>query len=188
MAEKRPDSAETPTIGFEGRVEVIGDRTIVRLPEDASAQLPSRGQVATGVTVNGRDFDTVLEPDGRRGHWLSVGEQLRDELALHDGDLVTVEARPTKSWPEPEVPEDFQSALDDASDLDELWAGLTPMARWEWVRWVKATRNPETRERRVDVSISKLRSGKRRPCCFDLSSCTDPELAKSGKLIDADRR
>ena len=59
------------------------------------------------------------------------------------------------------------------------------MARWEWVRWVGATKNPQTRERRVEVSIDKLRNGKRRPCCFDLSSCTDPELSKSGKLIDA---
>ena len=33
------------------------------------------------------------------------------------------------------------------------------------------------------AEIDKLRGGKRRPCCFDLSSCTDPELARSGKLI-----
>ena len=57
------------------------------------------------------------------------------------------------------------------------------MARWEWVRWVGATKNPDTRAKRVDVSISKLRAGSRRPCCFDLSSCTDPELSKNGKLL-----
>ena len=57
------------------------------------------------------------------------------------------------------------------------------MARWEWVRWVNATRNTETRERRIEVSLSKMRAGKRRPCCFNLSSCTDPELSKDGKLL-----
>ena len=64
------------------------------------------------------------------------------------------------------------------------------MARWEWVRWVNATKNPDTRGRRVEVSISKMESGKRRPCCFDLSSCTDPDLSKSGKLLEpgGDRR
>jgi hypothetical protein len=56
------------------------------------------------------------------------------------------------------------------------------MARWEWVRWVRATANPATRQRRVEVSISKMDGGKRRPCCFDLAACTDPDLAKSGKL------
>ena len=96
-----------------------------------------------------------------------------------------MELTPTKAWPEPSVPDDLRAALDDATDLAETWDDITPMARWEWVRWVGATKNPQTRERRVEVSIDKLRNGKRRPCCFDLSSCTDPELSKSGKLIDA---
>ena len=34
------------------------------------------------------------------------------------------------------------------------------------------------------ISISKMRSGKRRPCCFNLTACTDPDLSKNGKLID----
>jgi hypothetical protein len=58
------------------------------------------------------------------------------------------------------------------------------MARWEWVRWVNATKNPDTRSRRVDVSISKMKSGKRRPCCFNLSACTDPDLSKNGRLLE----
>jgi hypothetical protein len=66
-----------------------------------------------------------------------------------------------------------------------LWKDITPMARWEWVRWINATKNPDTRKRRVEVGISKLRSGKRRPCCFDLAACTDPDLSKNGKLVDA---
>ena len=170
------------TIGFDGVLERIGDRTIVRLPADASAGLPSRGQVAVVGTIEGRALETVVEPDGRRGHWLAIDADLA--AALGDG-TVTVELTPTKAWPEPSVPDDLRAALDDATDLAETWDDITPMARWEWVRWVGATKNPQTRERRVEVSIDKLRNGKRRPCCFDLSSCTDPELSKSGKLIDA---
>ncbi|QFG69499.1 YdeI/OmpD-associated family protein [Ornithinimicrobium pratense] len=56
------------------------------------------------------------------------------------------------------------------------------MARWEWVRWIQATRNPATRRRRVEASVSKLDGGKRRPWCFDRSSCAAPALARSGKL------
>ena len=33
-------------------------------------------------------------------------------------------------------------------------------------------------------SISKMRSGKRRPCCFNLAAGTDPDLPKNGKLIN----
>jgi Bacteriocin-protection, YdeI or OmpD-Associated len=87
-------------------------------------------------------------------------------------------------WPEPDIPEDFQAALAHAPDICEVWESITPMARWEWVRWINATKNRQTRERRVDVGISKLRSGKRRPCCFDLASCTDPDLSKNGTLVE----
>ncbi|MBK0419834.1 DUF1905 domain-containing protein [Leucobacter sp. CSA1] len=174
--------AERTAVGFEGRAQLIGDRLIVRLPDDASAALPSRGQVAVDGAANGRAFATVVEPDGMRGHWISIDVELRAALGVGDGDAVAFEIEPSGEWPEPELPDDFRAALADAPDLSDTWKSLTPMARWEWVRWIDATRNPQTRDRRVHVSISKLRAGKRRPCCFDLSACTDPELAKSGKL------
>ena len=174
------------TIEFEGTVRRVGERLLVQLPDAVSVALPSRGQVAVEAKVNGRGFMTVLEPDGRKGHWISVDDELRETLSLTEGDALSGKLTPTKAWPEPDLPEDLESALAQAPDLDSAWRDITPMARWEWVRWVGATKNPKTRERRVEVTISKLRGGSRRPCCFDLSSCTDPEVATGGKLIDAD--
>jgi hypothetical protein len=85
---------------------------------------------------------------------------------------------------EPRIPKDSQAALASAPEVSEVWNDITPMARWEWIRWISATKNPETRKRRIRVGISKLRSGKRRLCCFDLAACTDPDLSKSGKLVE----
>jgi Domain of unknown function (DUF1905)/Bacteriocin-protection, YdeI or OmpD-Associated len=175
--------AAMSAIRFEAQVHKIGRWTILRLPDEASAQLPSRGQVAVAGAINQHAFQTVLEPDGRRGHWLKVDKKLQHALAASDGDTVKLEVEPTMEWPEPDVPKDFRTALADAPDLSELWNDITPMARWQWVRWINATRNPETRDRRVHVGISKLRSGKRRPCCFDLAACTDPDLSKNGRLV-----
>lgn len=185
MAER---ASAQQAIAFEGRLQRVGDRIILRFPEEASAALPSRGQVAVEAVLNGHAFETVVEPDGLRGHWLSIDEGLAERLAgdsggaIAEGDAVALEVEPVKRWPEPELPADFTTALQAAPDLAEVWPSLTPMARWEWVRWINATKNAETRERRVEVSVSKLRDGKRRPCCFDLSSCTDPEVSKSGRL------
>ena len=101
------------------------------------------------------------------------------------GDSAAVEIEPRKEWPEPKVPKDLSAALAAAPpEIRDLWEEITPMARWEWVRWVNATANPDTRSRRVEVTISKMESGKRRPCCFNLSSCTDPSVSKSGKLME----
>jgi hypothetical protein len=180
-------TTDTPTSerSSQAAAVLVNGQLIAILSDDASAALPSRGQVAVRGTLNGHEFQTVVEPDGRRGHWIRISEQLEQTAGVKPGDSVSIHLSPAKEWPEPEVPSDLMSALDQATDIADLWASITPMARWEWVRWVQATKNPSTRERRVEVSISKMRSGKRRPCCFDLSACTDPDLAKSGKLITA---
>ena len=174
-----------PTIRFDTTLYTIDERTIVRLPEKASEKLPSRGQVAVKGTINGHAFQRVLEPDGDFGHWMRIDEEQQQAVALSAGDAVTLEIEPLKDWPEPNVPEDFETALAAASQkIQDIWKDITPMARWEWVRWVNATRNPDTRKRRVEVSISKMKSGKRRPCCFNLAACTDPYLSRNGRLIE----
>ncbi|MEP7036605.1 MAG: YdeI/OmpD-associated family protein [Dermatophilaceae bacterium] len=170
-------------IRFVAELSTIDDTSLVRLPEAASAQLPSRGQVAVHATVHGHPFETVVEPDGRRGHWVLVDRRLQKAAGIGPGDTAELTLEVASEWPEPDVPEDLAAALAAAPPrIREIWEDITPMARWEWVRWVRATGNPATRQRRVEVSISKMDGGKRRPCCFDLSSCTDPDLARSGKL------
>ena len=177
-----------PAIRFDATPDTIGKSTILRLPEKASAKLPSRGQVAVQGTINGHQFQTVLEPDGNLGHWMRIDRKLRRAAALSAGDSAALEIESLKGWPEPNVPQDLKTALAAAPQtIQDLWKEITPMARWEWVRWVNATPNPDTRKRRVEVSVSKMKGGKRRPCCFNLASCTDPNLSKNGKLAAPSR-
>jgi len=174
---------EGATIPFDATLSTIDTSTVLRLPETASKKLPSRGQVAVHGTINGVEFQAVLEPDGNSGHWMRVDDALQHAAGISAGDTATLDIEVTKDWPEPNAPQDLAAALAAAPQkIQDLWKEITPIARWEWVRWVNATKNPDTRRRRVDVSISKMKSGKRRPCCFNLSACTDPDLSKNGRL------
>jgi hypothetical protein len=176
---------ERAAIRFGATLSTIGTSAVLRLPETASKDLPSRGQVAVHGTINGAEFQTVLEPDGNSGHWMRVDDTLQHAAGISAGDTAALDIEVTKVWPEPRVPQDLATALAAAPQkIQDLWNGITPMARWEWVRWVNATKNPDTRMRRVEVSISKMKSGKRRPCCFNLSACTDPDLSKNGRLLE----
>ena len=176
---------EEAAIRFDATLSTIDTSTVLRLPETAGKNLPSRGQVAVHGTIDGVEFQTVLEPDGNFGHWMRVDDTLQHAAGISAGDTATLDIEVTKDWPEPSVPQDLATALAAAPQkIQDLWNEITPMARWEWVRWVNATKNPDTRRRRVDVSISKMKSGKRRPCCFNLSACTDPDLSKNGRLLE----
>jgi hypothetical protein len=173
-----------PTIRFETTPLNIGDWTIIKLPESASAKLPSRGMALIEGTINGFRSKIVLEPDGKGSHWFRLDSALRKATGIDADDKVTLVIEPSKEWPEPDVPVDLNEALTSDKQANALWMKITPMARWDWLRWIRATNNRETRSHRIEVAMSKLRSGERRPCCFNRNQCTEPEVSKSGILID----
>jgi Bacteriocin-protection, YdeI or OmpD-Associated len=61
---------------------------------------------------------------------------------------------------------------------------ITPLARWDWIRWIGATRNRDTRAIRMEKTLSKLRSRKRAACCFNRRQCTDPSMSRNGMLLE----
>lgn len=170
------------TIHFETKLFKIGSWIILRLPESASAKLPSRGQTMVEGTINGFHFQTPLEPDGRLSHWFRLDKAIRDAIHVDAGDAVTLAIQPIKEWPEPNVSADLKDALAAVPQAHALWKKITPMARWEWVRWIRATNRLETRKRRIEVACSKLKAGKRRPCCWNRNLCTEPYVSKNGVL------
>jgi hypothetical protein len=95
---------EEATIRFDATLSTIDTSTVLRLPETASKNLPSRGQVAVHGTINGVEFQTVLEPDGNSGHWMRVDDQLQHAAGISAGDTATLNIEVTKDWPEPSVP------------------------------------------------------------------------------------
>lgn len=172
------------TFSFSTTSFSVNGWTIARVPDDISKLLPSRGQVAVTGTINQQEFRTVLEPDGNWGHWVHIPEKLKKTLGISNNDTIDFELNVTKEWPEPIIPEDFASDLKRAPVIVHTkWQNITPMARWEWVRWINSTGNPDTRAVRIEKSISKLSGKHRRPCCFNLAACTIPEVSKNGVLI-----
>ncbi len=151
--------------------------TFLNLPQDASEKLPSRSMVSVEGTFNGFPFLATLQPDGQGGHWLKVDQKLRESAGAEAGAVVELEIAPAAEEPEPEVPGDFQAALDAAPPkARETWAAITRLSRRDWVFWIVSGKKAETRVKRIDVAISKLSAGSRRPCCFDRSGMYSKSL------------
>lgn len=173
------------TISFDAKLYTLKDWLILPVPKDESAKLPSRGQISVIGTLNGHEFQTVLEPDGRWSHWMRVTDELQKVTEVQSGNVVKVELSTSKDWPEPTLPKDFIDALKIAPQkVKDKWEDITPMARWEWIRWMNATLSQETRAVRIEKTISKLEGKHRRPCCFNLAACTEPYLMKSSRLME----
>src|SRR6266581_2655602 len=185
------------TIRFETKLFKIGSAsnaaaawTILRLPESASAKLSSRGMTMVTGTINSIPFKTLLEPDGKYGpglrpsHWFRPDEKLLHDAGLVAGDTVQVSLGQTKEWIEPEIPADVKKALSSSPKAEALWKDITPMARWDWIRWIRAVKTPETRQKHIEVMLDKLNKGMRRPCCFNRNLCSEPYVSHNWMLLE----
>lgn len=180
-------------IHFKTKLFTINSWTILHLPKDASAKLPSRGMIMVKGTLNGIPFKTLLEPDGRYGkgeqpsHWFRPDKKLLDDAHAAVGDIVRVSLEPTKEWIEPEIPDDLKKALAHSSQAHALWYDITPMARWDWIRWIRAVKTPETRKKHIQVALDKLHKGMRRPCCFNRNMCSEPHVCHNWVLLEENK-
>ena len=64
------------------------------------------------------------------------------------------------------MPPDLRKALISDRLARATWEDLTPLARNEWICWVTFVKKEETRKEHVQRTISELKEGKRRPCCW----------------------
>src|SRR5260370_12629202 len=93
------------TIRFSARLfrpkaaEKIGSWTLLTLPRNASAKLPSRGMTMVEGTINGFPFRAALDPNGKGSHWLRVNKALHVAAGPEPGEKVTVEI--TRALEEP---------------------------------------------------------------------------------------
>jgi hypothetical protein len=143
-----------------------GSWTLLTLPKNAGAQLPSTGITMVEGTINGFPFRAALEPHAKGSRGLKVNKAMRTAAGADFGDTVTVEITRVEEEPEIRLPIDLRKALAAAPPAQALWQEITPMARRDWILWISSARQPETRSRRIEKACDMLASGKRRVCCF----------------------
>ena len=64
------------------------------------------------------------------------------------------------------IPKYMRGALISTPKAQNMWEDITPIARNEWICWIKSAKKLETRDRRIKIMRENLSAGKRRPCCW----------------------
>jgi uncharacterized protein YdeI (YjbR/CyaY-like superfamily) len=82
------------------------------------------------------------------------------------------------------MPADLKKALASAPAALVAWQSLTPLARNEWICWTVTVKQQKTRDEHVKRTVSELKNGMRRPCCW--MGCihrTDKPISPSVKWV-----
>jgi uncharacterized protein YdeI (YjbR/CyaY-like superfamily) len=64
------------------------------------------------------------------------------------------------------VPADLRKAFISDPKALAKWNDLTPLARNEWICWITYVKLPKTRREHIERTITDLKEGERRPCCW----------------------
>jgi hypothetical protein len=88
------------------------------------------------------------------------------------------------------VPRDLRAALLSDQKALAVWEDLTPLARNEWICWVTFVKKEETRKEHVKRTVSELKEGMRRPCCWlGCTHRTDKSISPSVQgILNKQRR
>lgn len=65
-----------------------------------------------------------------------------------------------------ETPSELRAILDANQPLAAKWAGLTELARNEWICWMISPKTEKTRAEHLERLQEDILGGKRRPCCW----------------------
>lgn len=64
------------------------------------------------------------------------------------------------------IPSDVRDIITSLPKVYAVWEDITPLARNEWICWIDSAKKLETRTRRIDIMLDKIKRGERRPCCW----------------------
>ncbi len=131
----------------------------VPVPNHVAEAIDGAGVKRLAGFLNGYPFRRVLHDQRGGGRCLKFGKGWLREAGLSTGAEVFVMLGPDPNPDAVDLPEEFEEALAAAPDVAAIWAGLTPGKRRTLAYGIARAKRPETRVRRVEALLTKLREG-----------------------------
>lgn len=145
---------------FRTTVELGGKTaTGMRVPDDVVAALGAGKKPAVRVTIGTHTYRSTIASRGGV-YLLPVSAENRAAAGVAAGDEVDVDVEVDTEPREVSVPDDLAAALAGDELARRAFDGLPYSHRQRHVLAVEGTKNPETRQRRIDKALEMLRAGR----------------------------
>jgi hypothetical protein len=126
----------------------------VRLPDAVLDALGGRARVPVRIVINGAEHRTSIA-DMAMGAMIGLPAAFRRAAGIERGKPVSVSVEPDHLERTVDVPPDFAKAMKAAER--EAYDGMSYTHRKEYVQWIEAAKKPETRIRRIQLALEKIR-------------------------------
>ena len=131
----------------------------IQVPTEVVEALGPSRKPPVRVTINGHTYRSSVASMGGV-FMVGVTNEFRKEADVAAGDEVDVDIELDTEKREVVVPPDLAAALDADADARRFFDGLSYSNKRRIVIPIEDARTPETRQRRIDTSVGRLRGGR----------------------------
>lgn len=137
-----------------------GGGTMVPVPPEVAARLGLKGMPKIEAVIAGYPYRGSLMPRGDGTYCLGVGKSIQEAARVGRGDTITIELALDTAPRSVEVPSDLARALARDRNAAAACEALSYTNKKEAARALEEAKRPETRERRLSATLTKLRAPK----------------------------
>lgn len=153
---KVPTPATNRETPFRSRLYKQGVNRVVDIPAEISKSLGGGGYIPIEGWIAGVPIRSTLIPGGGGRHRLFVHSRIWKSQKIERGDFVEILLSRAEPLAEPPVPEDIALALNMTKGAAAAFRQITPALRREFINWVEAAKQSETRARRIQKALPIL--------------------------------
>lgn len=143
---------------FRSTLRSEGINVVVSVPESVSTWFGEVGHVAVLGLIDSVGVTATLVPAGGGRHKLYLNKEMRSAAGLEVGDEPDVVLWRDTSQRATVLPRDLEEALA-AQGLLDAFLDWAPSRRREYVLAIEDAKKPETRARRIRITVDLARSG-----------------------------
>jgi hypothetical protein len=135
-----------------------GGGTLVPVPRDVAAKLGLKGMPKVQAVIAGHPYRGSLMPMGDGTYCLGVLKSIQQAAGVGQGDSITIEIALDAAPRTVEIPPDLAAALAGDKKAAAAWEALSYTNKKEAARAIEEAKRPETRERRLEGIVARLRA------------------------------
>jgi hypothetical protein len=136
-----------------------GGGAFVEIPFDVEKELGSK-RPKVKATIEGIPYRGTLTRMGTQCHILGLLKSIREQACKRIGDEVAVTVEPDTEERVVEVPEELRQALSREKQAGAFFDSLSYTHKKEYVSYITEAKREETRRKRLERVVEKLKQGK----------------------------
>jgi hypothetical protein len=139
------------------------DAAFVSIPFDVEEVFGTKGHVKVKATFDGYPYRGIIANMGMGYYVIIVRQDVRAAIGKKVGDTVKVTIEKDLEERVVDVPVELEKLLTKNAKAKNFFESLSFTNRKEYAVWISSAKRPETKEKRLSVTLMKLLAGKKNP-------------------------